>query len=323
MAATEEGDAGRPIPPTTDGFLTLDGTPVHVVRWLPPEAVTSRPRVLLIHGLGGSTALWELVGGTLSTRLGREVVAVDLPGFGRSRAGSDRGTAIGDSARVVGELLQRLGPAWLVASSMGAAVALHTAARSPGSVHSLTLVGAALPIPESTAWFGHIPSRVWVAMLPGIGPLAVWGYARALTAEQIVDDRLESWCVDVSRVHADFRRRLIELATERKSFPEAASAYAHAARSLYRYLTAPGGLDADLTRLDVPILLVHGDRDRVVPVELAREIVRQHPQLSLAVLDDCGHIPHLECPERFVERVVRHLEEGPSSPPRSPQMTQS
>jgi pimeloyl-ACP methyl ester carboxylesterase len=304
-ASTDRRGDGTWLPPTTSDFLTLDGTPVHVVRWQPAGGAAAAPPVVVIHGLGGSTVLWERVAGTLARRLGADVVGVDLPGFGRSRA-RRRGTAIADSARVVGALLRRVGPARVMASSMGAAVAVRSAAISPGLVRSLALVGAALPQPPAIP--RHFPSRVWIAALPGIGPLAVWGYARFLSAEEIVDDRLAAWCVDRSRIDARFRRRLIELATERKSFPEAARAYADAAHSLYLYLSAPGGLDADLRSLDVPTLLVHGDDDRVVPLEFARALAREHPNVGLALVEDCGHVPHLECPERFVEAVAPHLE---------------
>jgi pimeloyl-ACP methyl ester carboxylesterase len=307
------GDAAW-VPPTTDGFLTLDGTAVHIVSWLPQGEAAPGPPVLLIHGLGGSTVLWERVGGTLGRRLGSQVVAVDLPGFGRSRA-RNRGTAIADSSRVIGELLRRLGPALVLASSMGAAVAVHATARSPRLVQSLTLVGAALSLQRPHAWPPPVPDRVWVAMLPGIGPPAVGWYARALTAEEIVDDRLAAWCVDVSRVDAGFRRRLIELAAERKGFPEGARAYADAARSLYWYLAAPAGISADLRRVGVPTMLVHGEHDRVVRLEVARALARRHPEVRLTVVDDCGHVPHLECPERFVSLVAAHLEGGPASRP--------
>lgn len=185
----EEQDDGTWVEPTTSDFLTLDGTEVHVVSWQPTGGAAMAPPLLLVHGLGGSTVLWERVAGKLAERLGAEVVGLDLPGFGRSRA-RRLGTAIADSARVVGALLRRLGPCRVLGSSMGAAVAVRSAAFAPELVHSLGLIGAALPLPSPFASPGSLSNRVSIAALPGIGPLAVWGYARFLTAEQIVDDRL-------------------------------------------------------------------------------------------------------------------------------------
>jgi pimeloyl-ACP methyl ester carboxylesterase len=54
-----------------------------------------------------------------------------------------------------------------------------------------------------------------------------------------------------------------------------------------------------LPSLKVPALVVWGARDRVFPESQAREVARLRKG-SLAVIPDCGHMPHVECPDRFL-----------------------
>ena len=56
--------------------------------------------------------------------------------------------------------------------------------------------------------------------------------------------------------------------------------------------------------------MIQGDRDRLVSPAASRELVRRRPDWTLEALDDIGHVPQLENPELFVERVERWLD-GP------------
>jgi pimeloyl-ACP methyl ester carboxylesterase len=55
-----------------------------------------------------------------------------------------------------------------------------------------------------------------------------------------------------------------------------------------------------LPQLEIPTLVVWGARDRVFPHSQARDAVSRLPNGSLALIPDCGHMPHVECPDRFV-----------------------
>ena len=67
-------------------WFDADGRWVHTADWEPARVRTGAVPVLLVHGLGASTLSWEPVGAALADRLGTRVTALDLPGFGRSRA---------------------------------------------------------------------------------------------------------------------------------------------------------------------------------------------------------------------------------------------
>ena len=73
------------------------------------KAVSTQPTVVLVHGLGGSTVNWELVGAGLASRLATRVVAFDLAGFGRTPLGSRR-ASLGANGRLLADSSPTSGP---------------------------------------------------------------------------------------------------------------------------------------------------------------------------------------------------------------------
>jgi pimeloyl-ACP methyl ester carboxylesterase len=103
------------------------------------------------------------------------------------------------------------------------------------------------------------------------------------------------------------------MARERRvTEPDSAQAYAEAARSLVRALIGPAGRAA-ARQVRAPMLVVHGRQDRLVNLRASERLVRGHPERTLSVIDDCGHIPMVEVPERFLAAVLPWLEERRSS----------
>ena len=80
--------------------------------------------------------------------------------------------------------------------------------------------------------------------------------------------------------------------------------YLEAHLTVLRALVDPGGqrevLVDHLPSLKVPTLVVWGERDRVFPRSQAREAVTHLPEGSLSLIPECGHVPHVECPDRFL-----------------------
>jgi pimeloyl-ACP methyl ester carboxylesterase len=254
---------------------------------------------LLLHGLGGTSLHWELAGGRLAEHRRAVVTAIDLAGFGRTRARSEQAT-VAANARLVVALLERHGPAELVANSMGAAVAMIVAAGHAELVTRLVLVTPVLPQPPWPEPPLPLLPHNWPAAVPGAGPLLVRAYAQATPDERVVDDRLRRSFFDMRRVDAGIRARMIELTRERRAFAEGPAAYAAAARSMFWYVTDPEGSARDVARIRCPTLIVHGQYDRLVPLRLAEAALRRRPDWRLRVMPRCGHMPQLELPEDFV-----------------------
>jgi pimeloyl-ACP methyl ester carboxylesterase len=292
-------------------FATVGGTRVHTARWAPAAARDTTP-VLLVHGLGGSTINWHLVGQPIAEALGAEVVAVDLIGFGRTPLAGHRST-VGANARVLaGFVRQELdGGAVVVGNSMGGSVAVRLAARDPDLIRALVLVNPALP------FVGNRPSPRGVrnlavfaaASMPIAGPWLMDTRARRLGAAGVVDASLRASRVDPEQMDQDVRADLVARTEWRHTNGVASRAYHDAIRSLLAYLTR--AMPSDIAVVRAPTLVVHGRDDELVPLALAHALARRRPEWDVEVLD-CGHLPPLEVPRSLVDVVTRWVTSVPA-----------
>jgi len=289
----------------TQRWFDVDGALVHAMEW--GNGASDR-QVLLVHGLGANTLSWLPVGARLALALDATVTAVDLPGFGLTRLPPGRQASLPENGRVARDLLGHyLGPATVVGNSMGGALGVGLAARHPELVEALVLVDPALPQRGTPPW--RLMARFAPLMMPALGRRFIGYRARTLGPAGLVDSTLE-WSVSrPDRLDPALRTQMVELATARLGIPEAGPAYADAARSLFFYLQ--GRMPADLARVQCPTLIVHGELDRLVPVAAARAAVARRPDFELQVIDDCGHAPQIEVPERFLEVVTPWLTTQP------------
>ena len=281
-------------------WFEVDGTWVHTVAWEPERRDPHATPLALVHGLGGSTVNWELVGAELSNRLGTTVTALDLPGFGRTR--NTQGPATFEAHRhVVTSWLRAAGPATVAGNSMGGSIAVSLAARHPELVHGLVLVNAAYPRP--TGNFDQLARTAKFAMLtlPRVATPVVNARARRLGSEALVDATLRFVLAEPAQLDPAVRNRLVELAAERHQYPEAAGAYAQSGGTLFRYLVTR--MRTDLDTISTPTMIMHGRRDQLVPVAFARAVARRRPHWQYVELAHCGHAPQLEAPDRFVDLV--------------------
>jgi pimeloyl-ACP methyl ester carboxylesterase len=269
-----------------------------------------------VHGLGGSTVNWELVGEGLARRLRTRVVAFDLAGFGRTTLGSRRAT-LGANGTLLAELVGEVGPSVIVGNSMGGALGIGLAARQPDLVRALVLVDPALPRPlrppgvrESVDGLANLGGLA-VAAVPVIGPRLVRARMRRLGPAGTVDATIRIVCAHPSRVDRTLRRHMIELTMYRAAGNDSARAYHDAILSLVRYTTRR--MPTDIRAVRAPTLVIHGASDRLVPLSLAKATVRRRTDWTLDVFDDCGHVPMIEQPEKFVAVAASWLEELPGA----------
>lgn len=269
------------------------------------------PTILLCHGLGGSHANFTALGPLLTDHA--RVLAVDLPGFGLSPPAEtcNLEACIAAVGRVIdavrgGEIEGASGPLVLVGNSMGGAVSILTAGRRPRDIERLVLVCPALPqrsVFDLDRRFGLL---LGVAMLPGYDTIL---RRRMKTAgpEAMVHDLLSICCVDKSRVSPAAIRGMIELARKRSGFSWLASSFSQAARSIVFALSRKSEFRAAMRSVRAPVLIVHGDRDRLVPVTAAHDAIEVCPTWALEVYENVGHVPQLETPERLATSVLGFL----------------
>jgi pimeloyl-ACP methyl ester carboxylesterase len=229
----------------------------------------SGPPVLLLHGSGpGTTAeAWRPLVDALAPH--HRVIAPDLPGFGEN----DGARAPEEWAAWAGGLLDEHGVerCAIVGNSAGGALALQLAARATRIV-AVGSMGARAEIASGldALWAADDPRAVLELIVPG--PVS----EEAVTAR-----------ADAMRAQPHF----LEL------FP--------APRQ--RWVDALSLGDDELAAIDVPVLLVHGAEDRIVPLEHALALLRGLPDARMHVFGGCGHATPLERTDEFNDLVRSFL----------------
>ena len=254
------------------------------------------PPLVLLHALGESAFDWRWVLLTLAHT--HRVYAPDLPGFGYSaKPAADYSPAF--FARFVGAYLDALGleRTAVVGNSIGGLAALRLALSEPARVSALGLVASA-GLGREITYALRLPT------LPGYGEAAVaWGktpmgaLGRAWSRVPLLFGRPErapaEWITEQTRI------------AQLPGFTEATMAALRTQVDL-------GGqrevLVDQLPYLQMPTLVVWGEHDRVFPYSQGQKVVSHLRQESLELVPDCGHLPHVERPDRFAAILGRFLE---------------
>ncbi len=143
-------------------------------------------------------------------------------------------------------------------------------------------------------------------MMPGVGERYMAARRRRTTAAQIVRRVLAATCVDSSRVPAGVVDAHIELAASMDR-PAAEAAYLASVRSLSQVMARPGPTLDRIEGIDRPVLHLHGERDSLVPLRMARRMAEGRTDWRLEVARDIGHAPMLEAPEWTALRISEWL----------------
>jgi pimeloyl-ACP methyl ester carboxylesterase len=284
---------------------TVDlGGPVHYVDFGGPD---DGPTVVLVHGLGGSHLNWDLFAPLLSPHA--RVLALDLPGFGLSEPG-ERRTTVHDNVRVLDLFLAEVAgtPAVLVGNSMGGMISILQTAAAPESVSGLVLLDAAVPGPRR-ALDPLVAAMFGIYAVPLLGERFMAMRRSRSTPLRTVRQMLRLCGVDPDALPAELIDRSVTLIDQRKDHAAMDRAFLAAARSLLRLLADPRAYRRAMASIRVPVLLVQGDVDRLVPVAAGRDIARKHPDWRYLELAGVGHVPQLQVPERLAEELLGWLED--------------
>jgi pimeloyl-ACP methyl ester carboxylesterase len=249
----------------------------------------SKPTLVFIHGVLNDHSVWILQTRYLAHH-GFNVLAVDLPGHGRS--GGDAPASVEEAAQFIEALLDAAGvrQAALVGHSWGSLIALETASRLKERITHLVLVGTAFPMKVSPALIEasrHDPmkalsmvnvfSRATLAAPPSaLGP-GTWVYG----ASMALGRRVLASNTDVNIFHRGF---------------VACDSYAN-------------GLEA-MAAVTCPVLFVLGERDQMTPPRAAQSLIDQakaHRKEVSVVKVPMGHHQMTESPEETLKALKAFL----------------
>jgi pimeloyl-ACP methyl ester carboxylesterase len=257
----------------------------------------SGPVLLLIHGMAGTSANWESVIEPLA--LQHTVVAPDFPGHGAS-APSGGDYSLGALASGLRDLLLTLGHerATLVGHSLGGGVAMQFTYQFPEMVERLVLVSSGglgrdvSPVLRAAALPG---ANLFISATAGLGQRLGSALGRGLSA---VGLHPSADVAEVARGYASL------------ADPDRRAAFLATLRSV---IGTEGQRVAATDRLylaeSMPLLIVWGARDPIIPVSHAESAHETLPGSRLEVFESIGHLPQLEAPGRFVAVLERFLTE--------------
>lgn len=266
------------------------------------EAGSGRPALVLLHGFGASTFSWREVLPALGEKW--RTVAFDRPAFGLTERPlpetwqgdwtTQNPYAPGTQVDLTTGIMDRLGidEAVLVGNSAGGAVAMLTALAHPERVKALVLIDPAV----YSGGAGQAPIVRWLLNTPQLRHLG------PLLARQI-----QGWGLDFARsawhdptgitdeIWAGYQKPLQAADWDRALWELTAAG-------------APNGLPERLDGLALPVLVITGDDDRIVPTAQSIKLAQELPNAELVVVPACGHVPQEECPQAVLDAMQTFLE---------------
>jgi pimeloyl-ACP methyl ester carboxylesterase len=272
--------------PLFEHRLTLGGYSTRAL-----ELEGDGPPVLLLHGYADSADTWRRALDLLARR-GRRALALDLPGFGTATPLRRDRPVLEQHGRFARAAVEHVaaehGPVLLCGNSLGGCVALR-AAQDP----ELPVLGVVPVAPagfDMPAWFRIIEGdrllRTLLAVPVGPVPELVVRRIVGQVYRNLAFARPGDVPAEIVRAFTAHHRSrsavLGHLATGRRLLPELKGCF-------------------DLAQIRAPVLLVWGERDRMVTHRGARHLVEALPGTTFALLEGVGHCPQVEAPERFVE----------------------
>ena len=268
-------------------FVTLsDGARVHYRG----RGATNAPALLLLHGSNASFLTWEPWSKKLSDEF--HVIAVDLPGHGLTGAVPNGDYSQEGMVKFAAEFADKMGLKTfaLAGNSMGGGVAARLAEEHPGRVTRLILIDAAgMPFKPGEG----TPLAFRLARIPVVNQLllrvtprslVVEGLNKAIVNKQIVTDAMIDSYWDFARMEGTRQATLA-----RFQLPWDTYVQDHTAA------------------LKMPVLILWGEGDRLIPVVNAHDWARAVPGSKLVVYPATGHIPMEEVADKSAADVRTFL----------------
>ena len=270
------------LPPAGHRVTLATGVAVNVL-----EAGEGAP-VVLVHGLPGSAYDWRLTSEALALR-GRRAIAYDRVGYGWSDARPDDAFSFESNATELLALLAALDlrGVTVVGHSYGGATAIVAAERDPSRIARLVLVASAgpgfeknQPPPVLARIVFSAPVLGWLHAVPPAARSVQAGVSRQAFSDGPEPDWwLPTLAANFARPHTATTWRSEGLAMASGPLPD------------------PSGLA-------LPVLVVHGDADRLVPVEVGRELARRAPHARLVLVPGGSHMLPVTHAELLADEIA-------------------
>ncbi|WP_010096903.1 alpha/beta fold hydrolase [Ornithinibacillus scapharcae] len=243
-----------------------------------------KPTIFLIHGFVASSYTFNQLKPLLAENF--SVIAIDLPGFGKSEKSISFTYSFENYAKLVLECLDyfRIGEAVVAGHSMGGQIALYTGLKAPERVKKLVLCCSSGYLPRAKK---HL---IYSTYLPFFHLIA----KKKINSQSVVNN-LRNVFYDHSLITEDqieeYGRPLQD-----KNFP----------KSLIRLLRHREGdlTSVQLRNIHTPTLLLWGEQDKVVPLVIGKKLAKDLPNSRLISYDKAGHLVTEEKPMEIYKEIL-------------------
>lgn len=249
--------------------------------------------MLMFHGFGSSTFTWNFIEDAFSSEF--TLLAWDRPAFGLTERIVDIDDAqmnyyyFYNQSTLAYELLKTVNASpkeiILVGHSAGTPIAIDYYLQYPSGVKGLILIAPALEHKLDDNPFAKTFSNPLVR-----GTVSLFRNLLARTLEGGLD---ESW-YDTSKITEMIRG-------EYKKFTRIDDWE----KALIEFTLNQGDFDMlpSLVDIDIPVLILIGREDKIVPFERVKEEVKDNPDITVVYIDETGHVPHEESPQIVVKEI--------------------
>ncbi|WP_228550270.1 alpha/beta fold hydrolase [Salinibacillus xinjiangensis] len=246
--------------------------------------LNDNPPIFLIHGFASSTYTFRRLIPLLKKNF--SIVAVDLPGFGKSEKSTSFTYSFQNYARLMIACIDKfaISNPFIVGHSMGGQIALYMAAIAPEKIKKLILLCSSGYLRRSSRLL------IYSSYLP-LFESVITNYIRRKNVKDYLRNVLYNEALINDELIYEYGKPLAE-----KGFYQA----------LIRLLRHREGdlLSEDLKKINTPTLLIWGKEDRVVPLQIGKRLAKDLPNAQLITYEKTGHLITVEKPEHVFKHIL-------------------
>jgi|OM-RGC.v1.007755747 Predicted hydrolases or acyltransferases (alpha/beta hydrolase superfamily) len=268
-----------------DKYKNIDG---YNIRYRDTEG--DGPVLFMTHGIGASLETWDLVAERLPDTvrvISWDVVNHGLSDFSKQPYGPD------DYATLGWSLLNALGVSQvsLMGNSMGGAISIRMLSLAPERVTHIALLNAATLGVETPMPFRLMTLPILSGLLSKPGKIAIDNQIKAIFHSSY------NASIDVKKV---IHRNVMRDGAQ-KAFADTLKVMTNIKGQKRELVEHSLSI---LSSTSAPVLFIHGQEDSVIPIRHSIEAAAQTSNAEMISIDQCGHTPQLEMPQKIVDSLM-------------------
>lgn len=261
--------------PSSD-FKTIDGVTIHY------QILGTGRTLLLLHGIGASVYTWRLLLPFLAKTF--QVVAVDIPGFGRSSKDPKRDHGLDEQSLIIKKFVDDMGfkNVGLIGSSMGGAIALWMCKVFPTQFKDVAVLAPAVSSQLLPIELARLSSLFWPTASLLINKTLIKSMIKkVISRHDIITDE----------VVRQYQRPYIEE-------PKTINTFIRATK-----IISDSRLPAELASIEARVLIVYGAQDKMIPRAVMKQLHSVLPNAEYVEHESAGHHSMEDEPEWLAEKL--------------------